>query len=53
MKYKNNEGGDEWYDSLVINNKVIETFFNKNKINFQLVKLEGCEKTEQFSDYKN
>ena len=25
-KYKNNEGGDEWYDSLVINNKVIENF---------------------------
>ena len=51
-KYKNNEGGDEWYDSTVINNKVIEKFFNQNKINFQLVNLEDCERTEQFSNYK-
>lgn len=51
-KYKNNEGGDEWYDSSVINDKVIENFFEKNNINFQLVNLEDCERIEQFSNYK-
>lgn len=51
-KYKNKEGGNEWYDSSVIDNKVIENFFKENNINFQLVNLEDCERNEQFSDYK-